>query len=150
MSSRRPLHVGLNLHFLIEEAGGTRTYARELIRSLVAVEPDTRVTAFVTEQAPATFVEGDWDGDVRWVTLPGRVMNGPPWNAASSLWAQWMAQPMRARRRRIDVLHGLANTVAPVSPVPTVATVLDLIWLHYPGTMTARDTLGMQVVTRTS
>ena len=51
----RPLRVGLNLVYLVEGSGGAGTYARELIPALLAVEPATRITAFVGRSAPA-----DW------------------------------------------------------------------------------------------
>ena len=146
----RPLRVGLNLFHVAPGAGGTLTYARELLHGLLAVEPQTRITAFVTEQLPAAFREEDWAGAVEWVRVPGRVTDGRPWNSALSLWSQWGIEPLRARSRRLDVLHGQANAVAPLSPVPTVATILDLIWMHYRGTMRGRDRFGMEVVTRAS
>ena len=49
----RPLRVGLNLVYLVEGSGGTGTYARELIPALLAVEPATRITAFVGRTAPS-------------------------------------------------------------------------------------------------
>jgi len=145
-----PLRVGLNLFHVAPGAGGTLTYARELLHGLFAVEPETRVTAFVTEQVPEALVQTAWAGEVQWVRLPGRVTDGPPWNAGLTLWSQWVLEPLRARARRLDVLHGQANAVAPLASVPTVATILDLIWMHYRGTMRGRDRFGMEVVTRAS
>lgn len=146
----RPLRVGLNLFHVAPGAGGTLTYARELLHGLLAVEPQTRVTVFATEQLPTAFQQEDWAGDVEWVRVPGRVSGGRPWNSGLSLWSQWAIEPVRACARRMDVLHGQANAVAPLSPVPTVATILDLIWMHYRGTMRGRDRFGMEVVTRAS
>ena len=144
----RPLRVGVNLFHVAPGAGGTLTYARELLPALFAVEPQTRVTAFVTEQLPESFAQAAWAGEVEWVRVPGRVTGGRPWNSALSLWSQWVLEPVRARR--LDVLHGQANAVAPLSPVPTVATILDLIWIHHQGAMRGRDRFGMQLVTRAS
>lgn len=146
----RPLRVGLNLLHVAPVSGGTLTYARELMHGLLAVEPDTRMTAFVTEQVPESLVQTDWAGEVEWVRLPGRVTDGRPWNSGLTIWSQWALEPLRARERRLDVLHGQANAVAPLSSVPTVATILDLIWMHYRGTMRRRDRFGMEVVTRAS
>jgi glycosyltransferase involved in cell wall biosynthesis len=146
----RPLRVGLNLFHVAPGAGGTLTYARELLRALLEVEPQTRVVAFVTEQLPDSFREEPWAGEVRWARVPGRVTAGRPWNAGLSLWSQWALEPLGARRRGLDVLHGEANAVAPLSAVPTVATILDLVWMHHRGTMRRRDRFGMEVVTRVS
>jgi glycosyltransferase involved in cell wall biosynthesis len=146
----RPLRVGLNLFHVAPGAGGTLTYARELLHGLFAVEPETRVTAFVTAQLPESFAQTPWAGAVQWVRVPGRVTGGRPWNAGLSLWSQWALQPARAAARHLDVLHGQANAVAPLSAVPTVATILDLIWMHHRGTMRGRDRFGMEIVTRAS
>jgi glycosyltransferase involved in cell wall biosynthesis len=55
--------------------------------------------------------------------------------------------PASAARKRLDVVHGLANVVPLVAPgVATVVTLLDLIWLRHPETMTARETLGMKLL----
>ena len=53
----RPLRVGLNLFHVAPGAGGTLTYARELLRALLEVEPQTRVVAFASEQLPGGFRE---------------------------------------------------------------------------------------------
>jgi glycosyltransferase involved in cell wall biosynthesis len=143
------LHVGLNLYHLNDRSGGTGTYARELIPAMLESEPQLHLTCFVTAQSPERLTAQDFDGRVAWVTLAGKVVDGPPWNAVTSVVAQWGLEPLLARRRRIDLVHGLAN-VAPIAGVPTVVTLLDLIWMHHPGTMSARDALGMRVLGLTS
>src|SRR3954470_2251273 len=123
-STLPPMHIGLNLHFLVGASGGTTTYARELMTSLFAVEPETRVTAFVTAQAPVELLERDFGGEVRWVRLAGSGVGGAPWNSLTWIVSQWALQPGLAWAAGVDVLHGLASAVAPLSAVPTVATVL--------------------------
>jgi len=144
------LRVGLNLVHAVPGAGGTLTYARELLAALFVVEPETEVTAFVTAQAPAELVEVRYDGAVRWQRVPAGGRARPPVSSVLSLVSQWAIEPSLARRRRLDVLHGMANAVAPLSPVATVATILDLIWLHHPQTMARLDRMAMQAVTRAS
>src|SRR4051794_4343009 len=47
-----PMHVGLNLIFLVPgETGGMEIAARELITALVEVAPEVRFTAFVNREA---------------------------------------------------------------------------------------------------
>ena len=145
-----PLHVAMNLVHARPAAGGALTYARELLAGLVAVEPLTRITAFVTAAAPPELVDAGFAGRVAFVRVPGGGRARPPWTTLAALAGQWFVEPVRAGRRGVDVLHGPANAVAPVAPVPTVATILDLIWLHDPRTMTAADRLPMQVATRSS
>ena len=79
------------------------------------------------------------------MTFPVDYGYESPWNPLRVGAAQWAALPWIAARRRLDVVHGLANVVPLVSPrVARVVTLLDLIWLHFPTTMSRRATLTMQ------
>jgi glycosyltransferase involved in cell wall biosynthesis len=124
----RPLRVGLNLIFLGERAGGAGRYARELAGGLLAAEPATEVTLFVSREAPADLREEPWAQGVRWVTVPV-TMHGPPLHVP----AEYLALPALAALGRLDVLHSPANTGPAIAPrVASVVSVLDLIWLHRP------------------
>jgi glycosyltransferase involved in cell wall biosynthesis len=141
----RPLRIGLNLVYLVEGSGGAGTYARELIPALLAAEPGTRITAFVGRTAPAEVVRASWASEVEWVTFPVDYDHPGPLNSLLVGAAQWGALPWAAARRRLDVVHGLANVVPLVQPrVASVVTLLDLIWLHFPTTMSRRATLTMR------
>src|SRR5262245_15085529 len=119
--SRDALSVGRNLTFLVEESNGAGRYARELARAMLDVEPDTRITAFVGSTAPARPFAAEIGDRVELVRFPVRGTGVPPWH----LLAQLGALPVLAARRKLDVIHGLANLVPPVSPaVPTVVTLL--------------------------
>jgi glycosyltransferase involved in cell wall biosynthesis len=123
-----PLRVGLNLIFLGERAGGAGRYARELPGALLAVEPNTQITVFVSRDAPPDLRAEPWADSVRWVTLPVRL-NGPPLRVP----AEYLALPALAAARRLDVLHSPANTGPTRLPrVAGVVSLLDLIWLHRP------------------
>ena len=150
-SLTRFMRVGLNLIYLIAESGGSGTYARELIPSMLELEPETRITAFVNAEAPPDIFETPWAGEVEWVRLPVRVSEGPPWNFALTMASQWAAVPALAVKRRLDVVHGLANIAPLVAPgVTKVVTLLDLIWMRFPQTMARRATIGMKIVAPTS
>lgn len=124
----RPLRVGLNLIFLGEHAGGVGRYARRLPGALLAAEPATEVTVFVSRDAPADLREEPWADGVRWVRLPV-TMQGPPLHVP----AEYMALPLLAAASRLDVLHSPANTGPTITPgVASVVSVMDLIWLHRP------------------
>ena len=141
-----PLRVGLNLVYLVEGSGGSGTYARELIPGLLRVEPETRITAFVGRSAPIGLRRTPWASEIEWVTLPVNYDYGRPWNPMLVGAAQWGAVPWGAARRRLDVVHGLANVVPIVAPrVARVVTLLDLIWLHFPATMSRRATVMMKL-----
>ena len=140
-----PLRIGLNLAFLVRRAGGAGTYARELIPELLRAEPGLRLTAFVSRELDGQDRRAPWAGEVDWVELPMTVTHGPPWNFLRSMRAQWLSAPRLAARRRLDVVHGLANVAPVVAPrVARVVTLLDLIWLRHPDTMTRRETIGMK------
>ena len=136
-----PLHVGLNLVYWVPDAGGSGTYARELIRALHAVEPGTRVTAWVGQGAPEGLDSFDWGGETSFVHLPLKS-TGSPVHVGYEL----AALGLDARRRGIDVVHGLAYTSPVVAPgVATVVTILDLTWRHHPETVSrlARTMFGL-------
>jgi alpha-1,3-rhamnosyl/mannosyltransferase len=140
---RNALSIGLNLTFLVDEAGGAGRYARELVRAVLEVEPDTRVTAFVGATAPSRPFDEEIADRVELVRFPVRGTGMPPWH----LLAQMGALPIMAAQRKLDVIHGLANLVPPVSPaVPTVVTLLDVTWAHFPQTMHRTATLARKVL----
>jgi glycosyltransferase involved in cell wall biosynthesis len=117
--------VGLNLVFLAERNGGAGRYAAELLPALLTVAPETRLTAFVNREAPAMLFSAPWSGEVDWVRVP--VTARTPLH----LVAQATILPAASHRRRLDVLHSLANGGPPITPgVARVITLLDLIWLH--------------------
>jgi glycosyltransferase involved in cell wall biosynthesis len=145
------LRLGLNLMYLQERSGGAGRYARELIPALLACEPELRVTAFHSADAPDWIERDPWAAEVERVRFAVRPSQPGPRSMAGSLAAQWVGLPALAARRRLDVLHGLANVVPPVAPrTATVATILDLTWMRHPGTMGRRGTLGMRVATPVS
>lgn len=144
----RPLHVGLNLFYLVEQSGGAGTYAKELITGILEEEPGTRFTAWVSKELPPAYRETDWGRQVDWVQLPFNVTHGPPGNFALTMGSQWGIAPLMAAARGCDVIHGLANITPLIAPrVASVVTVLDLIWMRYPHTMERRATVGMKLVT---
>ncbi len=145
------MRIGLNMLYVVPGAGGAGTYALELVPAMLSERPDLRVTAFVSRELPGEVRAAPWAGDVEWVELPVTVTHGPPWNSLKTVGAQWAAMPALARRRRLDLVHGLANVAPLVAPgAARVVTVLDLIWLRYPNVMSAKDRLGMRVMTRAS
>jgi glycosyltransferase involved in cell wall biosynthesis len=140
------LRVGLNLVYLVERSGGAGTYARELIPELLRAEPGIQITAFASRELDPADRATPWGREIEWVGLPVTVTHGPPWNALLALRAQWLALPRIAARRKLDVVHGLANVAPAVAPgVATVVTLLDLIPMHHPEAMTGRERLGWRL-----
>ena len=112
--------------FLVDEAGGAGRYALELVPGLLEVDPSLRLTVFVNRDAPAALADAPWASEVQWVRLPTRFSN------RTHLPGQAFALPLvAAARRRLDVVHSLANGGPPLTiGAHRVVTLLDLIWLH--------------------
>jgi len=126
------LHIGLDLLFWRWDSGGPGRYAHELLRALLAAEPDARISAWVGTGAPRALRETDWGGDVRWIGVPVRS-SGSPARVAYEL----AALGLDARRRGVDVVHGLAYASPLAAPgVARLVTILDLTWRHQPGAVT--------------
>jgi glycosyltransferase involved in cell wall biosynthesis len=141
------LRVGLNLVYLVADSGGAGRYARELIPAMLAADKDVRITAFVSAELPDEVRAAAWAQEVDWVRFPVTVTHGPPLNWSLTMGAQWGMIPLVAARRRLDVVHGLANVTPLAGPrFARVVTLLDLIWIHYPKTMARRATVGMKLV----
>lgn len=121
------MRVGLNLIFLTPGAGGTGTYVRELIASLLELPDAPELTLFTGPDAPSDLRAEPWAGDVRWVDYP----KGPAsrWNLLEIM----LAIPVHAARNGIDVVHSPANVGPLLSPRSArVVTLRDLIWHHHP------------------
>ncbi len=132
------MKVGLNLLFLVDAAGGAGRYAEELVPALLEADSDLQLTVFVNRDAPSHLAGAAWAEEVEWVCLPTRFSN------RTHLPGQAVALPVLARRRRLDVVHSLANGGPPITPgVKRVVTLLDLIWLHQ------RDAWGTPAAVRT-
>jgi glycosyltransferase involved in cell wall biosynthesis len=117
--------VGLNLMFLVDAAGGAGRYAEELVPALLDADPTIRLSVFVNRDAPASLAGAAWAGEVDWVRFPTRFSN------RTHLLGQATALPAVAARRRLDVVHSLANGGPPLTlGAKRVVTLLDLIWLH--------------------
>ena len=119
------MNVGINLMFLVDEAGGAGRYAHELVPALLETDPSIRLTVFLNRDAPATLSSAGWSKDVDWVRLPTRFSN------RTHLPGQAFLLPVVAARRRLDVVHSLANGGPPLTiGAKRIVTLLDLIWLH--------------------
>jgi len=131
------MHVALGAIFLVDEAGGAGTYARELVGALSGA--GVRVTAFVGSTAPAEVFEIP---GAEWVRLPDPGASG-----RRHYWHELAGIGLRARHHGADLVHGLAGTV-PLVPrsLPRVVTLLDTLWLEQPQTYPARIRIPWRVL----
>ncbi len=122
------LHAGLNLAYLVEDSGGSGTYARQLIPRMLEADPGLELTAWIGTTAPQWLAREPWAEEVRWVRLPVPGV-GSPWH----LWHELVGIGIDARRRGVQVVHGPAYLAPLIHPgVASVATILDVIWMHHP------------------
>jgi glycosyltransferase involved in cell wall biosynthesis len=137
-----PFRVGLNLTYLVEDSGGSGTYARRLIPAMLQREPGLELTAWIGSTAPEWIRHEPWASEVRWIRLPVPGV-GTPWH----LWHELVGIGGDAARRRLDVVHGLAN-LAPIirGGVPGVVTILDVIWIHHPAAVATRARVVMRAL----
>lgn len=126
------MRVGLNLAYLVEDSGGSGTYARMLVPNMLEADPTLELSAWIGTTAPDWLMREPWAERVRWIRLPVRGI-GSPWH----IWHELVGIGLDARRRGIEVVHGLANLAPVVHPgVATVTTILDVIWVHHPEAVT--------------
>ena len=119
------MRVGLNLLYLVERAAGAGRYAFELLPALLEADPAVRLTAFISRDAPRHLRDQPWAGEIDWVELPVSFAN------RTHLLGQIASLPVIAARRRVEVVHSLANGGPPLTfRAARVVTLLDLIWLH--------------------
>jgi glycosyltransferase involved in cell wall biosynthesis len=128
-------HIGLSAHLLSASAdyrsAGIHTYIHHLLRALPLAAPaDWSFTAFVPRGL-----------DTRYHTeaiYPGFWLKGARFDTRAAwrriLWEQ-LAQPWQLGG--LDLLHATAFVRPVASRIPSVVTVYDLSFLHYPQTLPA-------------
>jgi len=135
----KPLHVGLNLIFLVpRETGGMEIYARELITALRRAEPELKLTAFINRELQRAG-DQDWLEGVATVPLPLEARNRFQW----VLGEQFLLPPL-AMRAGVDVLHSLSSTSPAWGRFRRVVTILDLHYKLFPKTHAGFRAYGMK------
>jgi glycosyltransferase involved in cell wall biosynthesis len=138
---RKPVHIGLNLIFLVPgETGGMEVAARELIPALLHAAPDMRFTAFVNREAAAA-KDGPWGELLPSVTVPVNARNRVQWVRGEQL-----LLPRLARRAGVNLVHSLASTAPAWGDFRRVTTVHDLIYARFPEAHSGIRDRGMRVL----
>jgi glycosyltransferase involved in cell wall biosynthesis len=132
------VRLGVNLLYLVPgEVGGSETAARRTLSALREVDPSLDIVLYVAPEAVESFAAESWHvvaGPVPSRSKPKRI-------AAEMTWLPW-----RLRRDKVDLVHSMGTTTPVVSPVPTVVSVLDLIYHHYPETFPKAARLGLEIL----
>jgi len=138
----RPLHVGLNLIFLVPgETGGMEVVARELIPALLDQAPaGTRFTAFVNREAAAAG-DGPWGELLPAVTVPVNARNRLQW-----VRGEQTLLPVIAARAGVELVHSMASTAPLWGRFRRVVTVHDLIYARFPEAHAGLRDKGMRVL----
>ena len=134
--------LGLNLLYLVPgEVGGSEIYARNLIPALRAKRPDLELVAYVGPEAVESLRGEPWADGMRFVVSPVRSRVKPLRVAAEMTWL-----PARVRRDGVGLLHSLGTTTPIFCPVPSVVSVLDVIYHHFPETFPRASRWGLRAV----
>jgi len=134
-----PMHVGLNLIFLVPgDTGGMEVAARELVPRLVACAPaGVRFTAFVSRDAGP----GPWDELTAKVEVPVHAAD-----RVARVRGELQLLPRLARAAGVDLVHSLASTGPAWGRFARVVTVHDLIYRRFPETHAGIRALGMRIL----
>ncbi len=128
MNTKSSWQVGINAHLLSRQASyrsaGVHGYITHLIRHLPAVPAGDNLRFTVL------LGEGEVEPDEKLSIKRSSWPTGQP--AARILWEQ-VALPLT----RMDLLHSMAFVTPLISPWPTVVTVYDLSFVHYPAAFPA-------------
>ena len=122
-------HIALNAHLLSGEASyrsaGIHGYIYNTLAHLPDAAPHADFTVYVGAGAPPAH---DWT--VCRTTLPTRKP------LVRIFWEQFVA-PLKLARARPDLLHGMAFALPLAWAGPSVLTIYDLSFLHYPDRLSA-------------
>lgn len=138
------IHIALNAHLLTAQAGfrsaGINGYIYNLLRALPAADPALRYTAFVGQQ-------GQPPQHARLAVRRASWHTERP--LARILWEQ-LVQPAAVARTQPDLLHALAFVSPVLARTPSVVTVYDLSFAHYPQRLPAMRRVYLRLFTRWS
>ena len=121
-----PARIGINAHLLSDEAGyrraGIHQYIAQVLDHLPPPAPGSQYVLFSRHAAALA-------------GKPGFAVQASRWPTESRLvriaWEQ-TAWPLAAAGEKLDLLHSMAFVTPLLSRIPTVITVFDLSFMHYP------------------
>ena len=120
------MRVGLNLVYLVpDRTGGMETYARELVRALVAERPELPLTLFLNRET--TRSAHGWGAFGSCVEVPVRAQIRADW-----MRGEQQLLPGLAQRHGCELVHSLGNTAPLRGRFLRVVTIHDLIHRRHP------------------
>jgi glycosyltransferase involved in cell wall biosynthesis len=140
---KRPIHVALNAHLLSGEASyrsaGIHGYILNTLRCLPGIDPDLRLTAFVSKG-----VSGLPHG------LEARRSSFSTANPLLRILWEQCAAPFALAQARPDVVHGMGFSLPVVWHGVSVVTIYDMSFVRYPARLSMSRQLYLRVATRLS
>jgi len=121
--------------------GGSEVYARSLLREIARLMPELEMVVYCGREAVDSLRAEPFGTRCEFHVSPAPSAIKPARVAAELTWLPW-----RARRDRLELLHSLGTTSPPWCPVPSVVTVLDVIYHHFPETFSRAAQLGLRLV----
>jgi len=120
------LRIGINaLYLLPGKVGGSETYIRNLVQSLLKIDRDNTYCIFINRESTGIFPE--FDPRVKIVLCPLQATNRP----IRILWEQ-LILPFQIRSHKIDILLSAGMTAPFFCPVPSVLAIYDLQHVNQP------------------
>src|SRR6187431_1950151 len=125
------MRIGINAHLLAftenyRQAGLSR-HIFELVNTIPRISPGDDFIAFVGSHEPPEQVRSQLPPNLR-LSMSRFPTGKAPVRIA---WEQALL-PLAALRYKLDLLHSPVNVRPFLIPCPTVITIHDLIFLHYP------------------
>lgn len=118
--------IGINaLYLLPGKVGGSETYIRGLVRSLLKIDKDNTYVIFINRESMGIFPESD--PRVKIILCPIEATNRP----VRILWEQFIL-PFQVRRHKVEVLLSAGMTSPFFCPVPSVLVIYDLQHINQP------------------
>jgi glycosyltransferase involved in cell wall biosynthesis len=120
------VRIGINaLYLLPGKVGGSETYIRNLVQSLLKLDRENTYVIFINKESVGIFQE--LAPRLTVVPCPIQATNRP----IRILWEQ-LILPFQIRSRKIDVLLSAGLTAPFFSPVPSVLAIYDLQHINQP------------------
>lgn len=124
------MRIGINaLYSIPGRVGGSEIYLRRLLSALSEIDRENEYIIFSNRESRGEFQLGK---NFREHSCPLRGWNRPHRIA----WEQ-LILPRWVRRYELDILHSPGSVAPLFLPCPSVLTILDLIYLHFPETFPA-------------
>jgi glycosyltransferase involved in cell wall biosynthesis len=135
-----PRRIGINALYLDPGvSGGSETYLRQLVPALAAEAPQLEIEIATTRRGADALIAEGWAAIARIHRIP--VDQG---ERVRHLVTEQVRLPDLARRRGWEIVHSLANLAPIRARVPSVVTLLDLLFLEQ-RTMSRVTTTALRV-----